>query len=78
MKVKCIHKCDYYIGERSYWVSPDVGEVCTVDDEEEWGGNRYYFFIEYPGFGYDAKCFIPLPDTPAEVIEEEETEFATA
>ena len=76
MKVRCIRKCDYYIGNRSFWTSPEIGEVCTVDGEEEDEGYKYLFLVEYPGFAYDAKCFATLPDTPAEVIEE--TELQTA
>lgn len=78
MRVRCIHKCDYYIGERSYWVSPEVGEICTANGEEEYDGDKYLYLDEYPGFGYDAKCFAILPDAEPETITEEETLLQTA
>jgi hypothetical protein len=72
MRVRCIRKCDYYIGNRSFWVSPEIGEVCTVEDEEEDEGYKYLFLVEYPGFAYDSKCFAVLPEPSADQLKEEE------
>lgn len=74
MKVICIHKCDQYIGERSFWTSPEVGDEVTVLTKQVYEGAYYYTFSEYPGFAYDVKCFAVLPDQTAGEMQEESKE----
>jgi len=77
-KVICIKKCTKYEGVKSFWVSPEVGEVCTIEREQTVGRKKFIFLSEYDGFGYAASNFAILSDTPAEVIKEKETEYETA
>ena len=59
-----------------------IGSEYTVIDIIEWiDGNTYYELLEFPherGIWWRSEYFAILPDTPAEVIEEEETELQTA
>lgn len=79
MRVRCKEKCKDYSGKHPYWYSPDVDEVLEVKDVLIALGKKWYDLEGYPEFLYDAKNFeVVRDDTPAEVIEEEETELQTA
>lgn len=59
--------------------SMSIGDVFNVTGTFIHGDREYYFLAE---FGNDrafrTTSFATLPDTPAEVIEEKETEYETA
>lgn len=59
---------------------PEIGDVDEVVGElrHETGGLYYHLGRFGRIYAYQADLFAPLPDIPAEVIEEEETEFVTA
>lgn len=76
MKVRCKTKCTGYSGTNPYWYSPDVDDVLEVSDVLFELGKKWYEFVSYPEFIYDADCFEVIKYTPAEVIEE--TEMVTA
>ena len=77
MRVRCIDKCDHYIGDKPFWASPEVGEVSTVNGEEDWRGIKLLHLDEYPGFAFDARCFAILPDAEPKTLTEEETLLQT-
>lgn len=78
MKVRCKIKCTEYSGTNPYWYSPDVDDVIEVVDVVMQLGKKWYDLLGYSEFLYDADCFEVVRDTPAEVIEEQETELVTA
>lgn len=55
---------------------PQIGDKLTVSEEAYVPkfGAVFYEFEEHPDCFYYKEMFVELPDTPAEVIEEEETE----
>lgn len=77
-KVICIKKCTQYEGGKPFWVSPEIGEKCTVKGERIKNGKKYLFFYEYDGFAFDARCFAILPDAEPETVTEDETLLQTA
>lgn len=79
MKVKCIND-KWQAGAGCEWAPrPIFLQDYTVVETKVLEGTESHILAEMGDeYGYDTKFFATLPDTPAELIEETETELVTA
>lgn len=77
MKVICLKK-PRITNDGKEHPSPEVGDIDLVVNEKTKGGRVFYVLERFDEkLGYLSTYFATFPDTPAEVIEEEEPEMVT-
>lgn len=78
MRVMCIQKATVSNDGVNH-PSPEVGDIDVVTNDKKLDIGLFYYLDRFGDkLAYLSTCFATLPDTPAEVIEEEETELVTA